>query len=326
MKAVTGDVTRDRDASSRARFAADVQYYLTQDPRQLPSEYLYDDLGSALFAAICRLPWYPLTRTEIGLLTEHASAILASASETIVELGPGNGEKLAALLAAADPRGYPRAIHLVDVSRTALAEAAGAMQPFAGIEVSLNEATYDAGLAAFAETRSNRGRAMLMFLGSNIGNFDPPGRDAFLRSIRGALSRGDRLLLGADLIKSEPLLVTAYDDPLGVTAAFNRNLLVRINRELGANFQLDAFSHVAAWNATDARVEMHLRCDCPQDVVIQAAGLEFAMRQGESIWTESSYKFTPQQIARLLGASGFRLLEQWMDPAAQFALTYAEAA
>jgi L-histidine N-alpha-methyltransferase len=310
-------------ASFTERFARDVEFYLSQDPRQLPSRYLYDDLGSALFEAICRLPWYPLTRGELALLAAHARGVFARLSpvSTIVELGAGSGEKLALLLGGATAEGARlRDVHLVDISPSALAQAARAVEEVADVRVVTHAATYESGLDAFARTRG-QGRALAFFLGSNVGNYDPPAAEALLRAIRAALSPGDALLIGADLVKPERDLLLAYDDPLQVTAAFNRNLLVRINRELRGTFDLGAFAHRAVWNEADSRVEMHLVSLRDQRVVIGAAGLDLFLRRGETIWTESSYKFQAEQVIRLLERAGFRLAEQWVDERSRFALT-----
>ena len=164
----------------------------------------------------------------------------------------------------------------------------------------------------------------MLFLGSNIGNFDPPGADAFLRHVRSVLSPGDLLLLGADLVKPEAELLAAYDDPLGVTAAFNKNLLVRINRELGGDFDLAAFDHRAIWNAAEQRVEMHLASRHAQEVRL-AGGVRIRFEAGETIWTESSYKYTEDSIADLGAQTGFAVSTQWIDPDARFALTLFEA-
>jgi uncharacterized SAM-dependent methyltransferase len=166
------------------------------------------------------------------------------------------------------------------------------------------------------------GRPMLaLLLGSNNGNFDAPAADDFLRAIRGALAPGDALLLGADLIKREADLLLAYDDPLGVTAAFNRNLLVRINRELGGRFNLDAFRHVAVWNGPEQRVEMHLESTARQTASIAAAGISMTLTRGERIWTESSYKYDAADVLARGVDAGFDLIDQWIDEEARFALT-----
>ena len=217
--------------ADRGRFAEDVAYYLSLTPRQLPSQYLYDDLGSALFEAICRLPWYPIARVEHELLRLHANEVFSRVKElsTLVELGPGNGEKLGTFLDAG-ARG-PLAVHLVDVSQHALDAATRTLSGHTGLAVLAHRTTYEAGLTEAAQERRAGGRALVLFLGSNIGNLDPPGAAAFLRDVRSALTPGDALLIGVDLIKPEHELLLAYDDPLGVTRAFNMNLLARANRE-----------------------------------------------------------------------------------------------
>src|SRR5438552_1170538 len=206
-----------------------------QTPRQLPSRYLYDALGSALFEAICELPWYGITRAEGRLLACRGREILARVDplSTLIELGPGSGEKLATLIKSGDSHHRRPAVHLIDVSAAALDLASrtlGAVDAARPVEILVHQATYEAGLvevAAERRTSGSGGRTLTLFLGSNIGNFDPPGADAFLLNIRAALATGDALLIGADLLKPEEDLLLAYDDPLGVTSAFNRNLLIR---------------------------------------------------------------------------------------------------
>jgi len=308
-----------------AQFAEDVHYYLQQNPRQLPSRYLYDALGSALFDAICRLPWYPITRAELGLLDAHGAEILAHAQplSTIVELGGGNGDKLAALVGGAQPGHL--AIHLIDVSPAALALSSRLLAALGDFTILTHEMPYESGLLAAAANR-RAGAALTLFLGSNIGNFDPPAAEAFLCGVRASMRRGDAFLLGADLVKSERALLAAYDDPLGVTAAFNRNLLVRINEELGGDFDLDGFVHRAVWNAAASRVEMHLVSLRRQRIHVAAPALDLELGAGEIIWTESSYKYTPEGIGKMLRGCGFAPVRQWTEPAARFALTLADAA
>ena len=313
-------------------FAGDVAYYLTLTPRQLPSRYLYDALGSALFEAICELPWYRITRAERNLLASRGDEILAHADPlgTFIELGPGSGEKLAALVlaGAAQLHGARLTAHLIDVSAAALDLASRTLRALdanPSIEIVAHQATYEAGLVQAAARRRPAGRALALFLGSNIGNFDPPGADAFLRHIRAALAIGDFLLIGTDLVKPEAELLLAYDDPLGVTAAFNRNLLVRINRELGADFDIASFRHRAVWNHPESRVEMHLVAARRQQVRIPAAFLEVTLAAGEAIWTESSYKYRPDAVLRILERAGFQLAEQWIHEEDGFALTLVEA-
>jgi L-histidine N-alpha-methyltransferase len=310
-----------------AQFAADVHYYLSLQPRQLPSLYFYDALGSALFDAICRLPWYRVTRAEQRLLTRHAAELLQRAGSIarIVELGPGNGEKLATLIERGRSSGAPLDVELVDVSAAALSLAARTLAQLPRLRVHLRERSYEAGLMEIAAAPRPAGPTLLLFLGSNIGNFDRPGAEAFLRTIRTSLRAGDELLLGADLVKPAGELLLAYDDPLGVTAAFNRNILVRINRELGGTFTLDQIDHEAVWNAQESRVEMHLVCRARQEVAIAAAGLALTLERGERIWTESSYKFTPEDIAARLRRAGFEPAGDWIDEQDRFALTLARA-
>ena len=320
---------RTDDPASIDALVGDIQYYLTLMPRQLPSRYFYDPLGSALFEAICELPWYGITRAERMLLERHSREIFARVGSlsTLVELGPGSGDKLASLLSRGGAPARGLTVHLVDISAAALNLAERtlvALDP--DLVVAPHLATYESGLADAMNGRAANGRAMTLFLGSNIGNFDPPGACAFLRAVRSSFSIGDSLLVGTDLVKSERDLLLAYDDPLGVTAAFNRNLLVRINRELGGNFDLVGFGHRAIWNARDSRVEMHLVAHGRQRVRINALDLDIELADGETIWTESSYKYRPAEIVSLVECTGFRLAGQWLADADQFALTLFEAA
>src|SRR5262245_55759004 len=270
-------------------FADDVAYYLTLTPRQLPSKYLYDELGSSLFDAICRLPWYPITRAEQHLLQTNRRAIfeLLSPVSTVVELGPGNGDKLVTLMADRSERDVTT--HLVDVSAAALETATRTLAASCALPIVTHQATYEVGLSE-VRPKSSNGKTLVVFLGSNIGNFDPPGVDAFLGGIRVAVRAGDALLLGTDLVKPEADLLLAYDDPLGVTAAFNRNLLVRVNRELGGDFDINHFAHRTIWNAAESRVEMHLVSLKRQRVRVPASEIDITFEVDETIWTESSYK------------------------------------
>ncbi len=309
-------------ADDVAQFGADVGYYLSLTPRQLPSRYFYDALGSSIFEAICRLPWYGITRAESRLLASHGGEILdgVAALSTVVELGPGSGEKLRLLLEASH---HALTVHLVDVSHSALEIAAQTIGSLADVHVVTHRAAYDPGLREAAS--HSGGRTLVAFLGSNIGNFDPPGAAAFLHNVRTSLAAGDALLLGTDLVKPAATLLLAYDDPLGVTAAFNRNLLVRINRELGGNFDLDMFAHRAIWNEGRSRIEMHLVAQSAQEIHIPRANMEFQINTDEWIWTESSYKYRTDEVTALLHSCGFRATSQWIDREDAFALTLAEA-
>jgi len=309
----------------RTSFAEDVEYYLSLHPRQLPSRYLYDPLGSALFDAICELPWYGITRTERRLLQESADEILAVGGpvRSFVELGPGNGEKLAILVAVATRlNGRGLMVHLVDVSPAALAVAVRTLTAHPRVTVVTHEADYETGLADVAPLATG-GRTMALCLGSNIGNFDPPGAAMLLEHIRSALSPGDTVLLGTDLVRAERDLLLAYNDPLGVTAAFNRNLLVRANRELDADFDVRSFAHRAVWNGAALRVEMQLVSTRAQTVRVPASRLEVTFAEGDTIWTESSYKFRPGGVAIMLADAHFDVIGQWID--AGYALTLGRA-
>jgi len=308
-----------------ADLAADVARDLSLTPKQLQSKYLYDALGSSLFEAICRLPWYRITRAEQALLERHASRVVArmcpqaDTEPLIVELGCGSGEKIVILAEALQASGHYGRVHLIDISRQALEQSERTLGRLRHISVVGHRVTYEVGLRHATRERDARNPVLVLLLGSNIGNFDPPAAQEFMRAIRGALQPGDALLLGADLVKPDVELQLAYDDPLGVTAAFNKNLLVRINRELGADFDLDTFAHVAAWNGAHKRVEMHLESLADQAVTI--AGRKVVFAKGERIWTESSYKYEPSDIDAMGHAAGFVTTEQWIDGVARFALT-----
>ena len=307
------------NSGNHAIFAAEVTESLQRQPRQLPSKYFYDALGSALFEAICQLPWYRITRAESALLERHAAAILAPYRGAIdlAELGCGSGAKLATLIrhGATDVH----RVQLIDLSRSALEMARTEVTPLAAA-VTTHLGTYEEGLRRVPAHREGH-PLIVLFLGSNIGNFDRVAAHAVLEEIRSVLRPGDALLLGSDLAKPAHDLLRAYDDPLQVTAAFNRNVLRRINDELGGTFDLDGFAHRACWNYPERRVEMHLVSTRPQIVRIAATDLELEFAAGESIWTESSYKYEPGEILDAGAAAGFGRGEHWIDEDARFALT-----
>jgi dimethylhistidine N-methyltransferase len=310
----------------RALFAEDVRRDLSLRPRQIQSKYLYDALGSCLFESICRLPWYRITRAERELLETRAAEIVAMLPKRLafVELGGGNGEKLGILLEEFVRRGKRASVHLIDISEEALEQSEQRLSRWDHVSVVGHRATYEEGLREAARRRPEGERWLVLFLGSNIGNFDPPAAEDFLRQIRSALRPGDLLLLGADLVKPVEELQLAYDDPLGVTAAFNKNLLARMNAELGADFDLEGFAHRALWNPEASRIEMHLVSCRAQTVHIPGAGLTVRFRAGEWIWTESSYKFEALGVRRMGEAAGFATRTQWIEPIARFALTLFE--
>jgi L-histidine Nalpha-methyltransferase len=315
-----------------ADFAADIAQGLRARPKKLPPKHFYDPLGSHLFDAICHLPWYPITRAEHRLLDRHAGAMVGRLGglSLLVELGCGSGDKIAVFASALAPADRPAnggrarpgpTVHLVDVSEKALELTRRTLARVGSLPVVSHRATYEDGLRRAVHERPARGSALVLFLGSNIGNFDPPAALSMLREIGRALRPGDGLLLGADLIKPESELLAAYDDPLGVTAAFNKNVLLRANRELGADFDLGAFAHRAVWNEAASRIEMHLVSRRPQVVRVPGARVEASFAEGESIWTESSYKYTPEGLAEAGRRAGLGCEAQWIEPELGFATT-----
>jgi len=291
-------------------FASDVRVGLSKPQKELHSKYLYDEIGSALFDAITFLPEYGLTRADERLLVTHASEIAAAVNGPVdvIELGSGSGRKTRPLLSAL---GNGITYYPIDVSPDALARCSREVNGLADVHP-LQE-TYLSGVDK-AISRRRPGRSFLvLFLGSTIGNFERPCADAFLRDLRQRLRPADALLLGADLVQSRERLVPAYDDPTGVTAAFNLNLLGRVNRELGANFDLRAFQHIARYNERERRIEMHLHALAGQNVTIAAADFSIRISAGETIWTESSHKYTLQELTALAAHTGFAPLTQWVD-------------
>lgn len=299
----------------RTRFAQEVCAGLTKaGQKELPSKYLYDAVGSRLFDVITELPEYGLTRAEDRILERRSREIAARMPHevAVAELGSGSGMKTRRILSALsrdhDARYFP-----IEISATALAACEREMRDISALSVVGIEREYLDGLLEVAARRQDREHLLVLFLGSTIGNFEPGAALAFLRKIRTMLERGDFLLLGTDLLKPVPVLLDAYDDPLGVTAAFNLNLLARINRELGGHFVLSEFEHVARFNEAARSVEMHLRSRRAQTVQIEAGGISVAFDAGETIWTESSHKYRLPQISAMASDSGFGCPAQWID-------------
>lgn len=304
-----------------SEFAADVRAGLTKPgQRELPSKYLYDEVGSALFETICVLPEYGLTRADARLLEKHAREIVARLPSPVrvAELGSGSGKKTRWILEALSRRQrtyyYP-----IEISPHALAACEKELGQIDLVSLVGYEQPYLEGLRAVAEGRGEQDHLLVLFLGSTIGNFDRDAGDEFLREMRETLRSGDALLLGTDLEKSVELQLLAYEDPAGVTAAFNLNLLARINRELAADFDLSCFRHEARWNSADRRIEMHLRSTCRQTVQVCAAGLRLILDEDETIWTESSHKYEAKEIAGMATRTGFRCDAQWIDEQWPFA-------
>jgi L-histidine Nalpha-methyltransferase len=306
--------------SAPAGFAADVRAGLArQGQKELPSRYLYDDVGTALFDAITVLAEYGLTRADERLLRRHSEAILAHVPGPLVvaELGSGTGRKTRWVLEAVAHRFQAARSHAryypIDISSSALDRCQAKLGALAAIHIEGLEGSYLDGLRAVAAKRARGERLLVLFLGSTIGNFERPAAEDFLRQIRGSLVPGDALLLGADLVKPVADLIAAYDDAAGVTAAFNLNLLARINRELGADFAVRQFAHEARWNAAHARIEMHLVSRRRQVAAIPAADLRVEFDAGETIWTESSHKFRLEELACMAARNGFAVEASWTD-------------
>jgi len=281
--------------------------------KELPAKYLYDDLGSALFDAITLLPEYGLTRADSRILQTHAVDIANRLATPVLvaELGSGSGQKTSYLIEALRRRQRSIRYCPIDISSAALARCLRELESFA--EVHPLQDQFIGGVCRAADLRKASERLLVLFLGSTIGNFERPAAVAFLRDLAANLSAGDFLLIGADLVKPEAQLLAAYDDPTGVTAAFNRNLLTRINRELGGNFKVRCFQHEVRYDSTEHRIEMHLRSLARQTVTIREAKCTVEFGAGETIWTESSYKYQVQELQVMAAESGFRIAAQWTD-------------
>jgi dimethylhistidine N-methyltransferase len=287
--------------------------------KSLPPKYLYDELGSLLFEAITRLPEYGVWRAERRLLEAHAEAIARSCEAGfVVELGSGSAEKTRSVLKALLAR-RPVSYCTVEISQTALDSARRALGDLESLDVRGIAKEYLSGLEDALRRRPAGTPALVLFLGSSLGNFDPLGSFRFLQSIRRLLAPGDCLLLGTDLEKAESQLLAAYDDALGVTAAFNLNLLVRMNRELDADFSLPHFRHCAKFDRSRSNVEMHIESLRDQVVRVGAGGFVVALRSGETIHTENSHKYSLGEIDGLTRGSGFTQLRRWCDDEWAFA-------
>jgi L-histidine N-alpha-methyltransferase len=309
---------------SVADFAGEVRSGLTQPgQKELPSKYLYDEVGSALFEVITVLPEYGLSRADERLLRKHAEAMVAPLFPepvVVAELGSGSGKKTRWILQAL-ARHQKTTYYPIEISPAALSQCTKELGQLDRVSIVGVERAYLEGLASVAVDRSPEERLLVLFLGSTIGNFDRPAAEKFLTAVRRILQPGDGLLLGTDLEKPLSQLIPAYDDPLGVTASFNLNLLARINRELGADFDLDSFGHIARYNSCERRIEMHLVSQCRQRVAIPGAGCEVTFFRGETIWTESSYKYRTEEVAHLARHTGFFSQAQWIDSEWAFAET-----
>lgn len=288
--------------------------------RELPSRYLYDELGTALFEAITLLPEYGLTRAELRLLSRHAGAIVEHLPPpvSVIELGSGSGRKTRWILEALAER-EPIAYFPIDVSAAALLKCHQELGHLGSVSMVGLERSYLEGIQEAAAQRHGNQTLLVLFLGSSIGNFERPAAEHFLKELRGHLKPGDALLLGTDLVKSAVAMRLAYDDPAGVTAAFNLNLLARINRELGGDFVLWDFEHEVRYEERHRRIEMHLRSTKHQTVSIRAADFTCTLHEGETIWTEACHKFRIEEIPGLARRTGFLCEAQWVDAEWAFA-------
>jgi dimethylhistidine N-methyltransferase len=323
-----GDLTRIVDrfllyrspgSDRAASFADDVRAGLDADPKQLSPKYFYDDLGSAIFEAICHLPEYDLTRNEREIFDEHADEIVGALGEPIelIELGSGSGKKTRLLIEATLRLQGDLVYHPIDISAGALSASVGALlADYARLSVSAYASDYFDVLAA--RRIDPQRRALVLFLGSNIGNYAPVEARRLLHAIASAFKPGDALLLGADVKKAARVHEAAYDDPTGVTAAFNKNLLARINRELGGDFDLRAFDFKASYDAGRGSVESYLIAKSAQRVRIALLERDYAFAAGEPIHMESSYKFSIEDLIVLANETGFRFAQDWTDAGGRF--------
>jgi len=299
------------DEALADQLATDVRAGLSASPKTLPPKYFYDARGSELFDEITRLPEYYPTRTERAILERVAPAVAAtSGASTLIELGSGTSEKTRLLLRALSEAGTLRRFVPFDVDPAVLKDASSAIaEEFPGLAVEPVVGDFERHLGQLPAGPHR----LLAFLGSTIGNLDPAQRSEFLRAVRATLRPGDAFLLGTDLVKSPERLVAAYDDAAGVTAEFNRNVLAVVNRDLGADFDLTAFDHVAVWDAEHEWIEMRLRARYEQIVRIPALSLEVRFERGEELRTEISAKFRRARVEAELAAAGLELREWWTD-------------
>jgi L-histidine N-alpha-methyltransferase len=306
-----------------AALRADVQAGLTATPKSLPPKYFYDARGSDLFEEITRLPEYYLTRAETSILRRYAAEIAAlSRCQTLVELGSGTSAKTRLLLRALLDGGTLREFMPFDVDPNVLTEASEALAAeYPRLRIAPVVGDFEQDLSTIPAGR----RRMIAFIGSTIGNLEPPARAAFLSQVRAAMQPGDTFLLGVDLVKDAGRLHRAYDDAAGVTAEFNRNILLVVNRELGADFDVEQFQHVAIWDAANEWIEMRLRSAREQQVTISDLGMTVRFAAGEDLRTEISAKFRRRNVEAELAAAGLRTLRFWTDPDGDFGLTLARA-
>lgn len=302
-----------------AGLAEDVRKGLTAEPKRFLPKYFYDELGSQLFEAICLLPEYYLTRAENEILSRYADEIISAVEgrKTLLEMGSGSASKTKLVIEALLRRQSELLFIPVDISASALESSSRILlQSYPRLRIEAYAADYFAGLAELG--KKARSRTLALFLGSNISNFDDEEALRFLRAMRTVLQKGDALLLGADLKKDPAILEAAYNDALGVTSAFNLNVLARINRELGGNFDLRAFKHHACYNEDEGRIEIYIQSLIDQRVRIEQLDLDVDFAAGELIHTENSYKYDQAGIDHLATTTGFKRSHTWLDSQERF--------
>jgi len=317
-----------RDRAAEEQVAVAVRAGLGSRPRRLPPWLFYDEAGSRLFDAITELPEYYLTRTERSILLHASEEIVERASEgrrlRIAELGAGSADKTRLLLKAAVARQGKVVYEPVDVSTSALEAARQRIErEIPGVHVAPQVLDYTHGLEL--EPAGADERRLVLYIGSSIGNFEPHEAARLLGRVRSGLRPGDGLLLGVDLVKEDSILLAAYNDVAGVTAAFNRNLLIRLNRELGGDFDPEAFAHCAVWNEAESRIEMHLESLVAQRVRLAALDLDVDFAAGERMHTENSYKYLARDMEALLAEAGFATAAHWTDERGWFGVWLAKA-
>ena len=315
------------DSLRGTAIGSEVYKGLTASPKTLSPWLFYDERGSALFEQITTLPEYYVTRTERGIFAAHADEMIAQAAGkqrlAVIELGAGTASKTGLLLSAAVARQGSVEYYPIDVSESALIEAQKHLErEFAQVHVHPRTADYTEGLG---QIEAEGMRKLVLYIGSSIGNFEPEDAVSLLTAVRQELAPGDHLLLGADQVKDTATLLAAYDDAQGVTAAFNRNVLTRIEHELGGTLDVEKFAHEARWNAAKHRIEMHLRSREAQIFEIPSLDLVVSLAEGETIHTENSYKFDDERLLPMLTSAGFALRREWKDEQGWFGVYLAEA-
>jgi len=309
------------EAESKSRLADDVRAGLSSTPKFLLPKYFYDELGSHLFEAICLLPEYYLTRAEDEILSHYADEIVGSVhgQTTLMELGSGSATKTRNIIEALLRKQKNLLFVPVDISLSALEISADVLlQTYDNLKVEAYAGDYFAGLKAISQTPRTSETILALFLGSNIGNFNPEEAKEFLLTLRKCLKAGDALLLGADLKKEKRILEDAYDDPLGLTAVFNLNQLARINRELDADFDLRHFAHHAFYNEEKGRIEIYIESLREQIVMIDKLDLKIRFEKGEMIHTENSHKYDLDLLSQLARETGYERAQTWFDNEKKF--------